>query len=59
MKKFVDDLAVTFDEIVGTPDTTTINPNEKTPYWLMAVSFVLLLMVYLVKYCMKVGLTVA
>ena len=59
MKKFVDDLAVTFDEILGTPDTTAINPNEKTPYWLMVVSFVLLLMVYFVKYCMKVGLTIA
>ena len=63
MKSLFDNLAARLDKIVGTPDTATIYPNDKTHYWLMAVvllamACLLLLMVYFVEYCMKLGLKI-
>ena len=63
MKSFADDLVVTCDEILDTPDTTSINPNDKTNYWLittvlLAVTWLLLLAVIVVKYHVKDELTI-
>ena len=56
-QSFVDDLVVTYDEIVKISEKTSINPNGKTNYWfiavvLLAVTCQPLLMVIFVK-CMK------
>ena len=37
MKGLVGDLVVTSDEIVDTPETKQINPDDKTNYWLITV----------------------
>ena len=58
MESLVDDRVVTCVEIVDTPYTTSINPNEKTSYWfivvvLLAIACLLLLVVLAVGYYMK------
>ena len=63
MKSLVDDLVVTFDEIVNMPKTTLIKPNRKTNYWFIAVvslaiAFLLLLVVIVVKSYLKLGLKI-
>ena len=64
MKSLADDLVVTCDEILDTPDTTSINSNDKTNYWLiasvlLAVTWLLLLLaVIVVKYHVKDELTI-
>ena len=63
MKSLADDLVVTCDEILDTPDTTSINSNDKTNYWLiatvlLAVTWLLLLAVIVVKYHVKDELTI-
>ena len=64
MKSLADDLVVTYDEILDTPDTTSINSNDKTNYWLiasvlLAVTWLLLLLaVIVVKYHVKDELTI-
>ena len=63
MKSLFNDVAVTRDEIVDTPETTSIHPKNKANYWLIAVilleiACLLLLVVIIVKFCMKHGLTI-
>ena len=64
IKSLADDLVVTCDEILDTPDTTSINSNDKTNYWLiasvlLAVTWLLLLLaVIVVKYHVKDELTI-
>ena len=63
MNSFFDGLVVTCDEIVESPGITLINPNNKTNYWLvvlglLAITFLLLLVVITVKYCMVCGLAI-
>ena len=57
MKNLADDL---LDGLVDTPGTTSINPNDKTNYWLIAVvllaiAWLLLLLVSVVKYYLRRG----
>ena len=44
MKSIVDDLVVTCDEIVVTPETALIKSNDKTVYWLTIVVFAVVLL---------------
>ena len=37
IKYLVDDIVVTYDNNVDIPETISINPNDKTNYWLFAV----------------------
>ena len=55
MKSLADVLVVTCDEIVDTPDITSINSNYRTNYWLIAtvlltITCLLLLAVIVIKY---------
>ena len=63
MESLVDDLVVTYDEIVNMPKTTLIKPNRKTNYWFIAVvslaiAFLLLLVVIVIKSYLKFGLKI-
>ena len=64
MKNLVDDLVVTCDEVVDTPEATSIDPNDKTNHCfivvvLLAIVGLLLLVVIVVKYYMKRVLTIS
>lgn len=37
MKSLVNDLVFTSDKIVDMPETTSVNPNDKTNYWFIGV----------------------
>ena len=37
MKSLVDDLAVTFDEIIDTTENASVNPNDKASYCFIAI----------------------
>ena len=62
MKSLVDNLAVTRDKIVDTPDSVLINPSDGIDYWLitalLTIAGLLLLVVIVVKQHMKPGLTI-
>ena len=62
-KSLVDDLVVTWDMIADTPETSLMNPNDKTNYWfiivvLTAIVCLLLLLVIAIGYYIKLGLTI-
>ena len=64
MKSLADDLVVSYDEIVDTPETTLINSSGGINHGLIAVvllatACLLLLMVMVVKYYMKPRLTIS
>ena len=51
------------DDVADMSETMSINPNDKTNYWLMAVillasAWLILLVVIIVEYYMKCGLTI-
>ena len=62
MKSLTDHLIVSCDETEDTPETTSINRNDKTNYRLLTVILLaiacLLLLVAIVKYNMKRRLTI-
>ena len=62
MKSLVDNLAVTRDKIVDTPDSVLINPSDGIDYWLitalLTIAGLLLLVVIVVKQQLKPGLTI-
>ena len=62
MKSLVDNLAVTRDKIVHTPESVLINPSDGIDYWLitalLTIAGLLLLVVIVVKQHMKPGLTI-
>ena len=58
MKSLADDLVVTRNEIVDTPETTSISPSDKINCWLisvvlLAIVCLLLLEVIVVMYCWR------
>ena len=58
MKSLADDVVVTCDEIVKTPETRSIKPNDKTSYCFiaevsLAITCLLLLVAIVVKFSMK------
>ena len=62
-KSFVDDLVVTYDEIVDMQETTSINPDNQTNYRFIAVGLLgieclILLVVIVVKYYENSELTI-
>ena len=63
MKNLVNDLVTACYKIQDTTETTSINPNKKENYWLIAVAIsaiacLLLSVVIIVKYYMKLGLKI-
>ena len=62
MKSIFDDLVVTCDEIINTPETISISLSGGINYWLIAVVLLaiacLLLLVVVVKFNIKHGLTI-
>ena len=63
MKIVVDDLIATCDEVEDTPKIRPINPSDGINYWLIVVVLVaiarlLFLVVIVVNYCIKRGLTI-
>ena len=63
MKSLADDVVVTCDEIEDTPERASINLSDGINYWLISVvllsiTYLLLLMAIIVKYYMKLGLTI-
>ena len=63
MKSIVDDIVVNCNEFVDMAKTAPVNPNDKTNYWLTAVALLaiaclLSLVVIIVTYHMKLGLTI-
>ena len=63
MKSLVEDLVVTCGEIEYTPVSPVINSCDRTNYWVidivkLAITFLLLLLVIVVKYYIKIELTI-
>ena len=54
MRNIADDLVITCYEILDTPVTTSIVPNDKTNYWCL-----LMMVVTVVKCYMKRGSTIS
>ena len=62
-ESLIDDALFTCDDIVDTPETISINPGDKTNYWildilLVAIACLILVVVIVVKYYMNAGLAI-
>ena len=63
MERFVDDVVVTRDEFLDKIETTSVNPDDKINYWLIAVvlltiAYLLLLVIIVVRHYIKQGLLI-